>query len=73
MSVALANMSLVYLDMKDYRKALEYNKKSLSIAEEINSPANICNTYQQMGLIYVASLDSSDESKNPYRMEVLNT
>ncbi len=57
---ALNNIGLLYRDIGNYPKALEYYQRGLLLAEEINSLTDISNLLNNIGIVYI---DTDEKEK----------
>ncbi|MCD1293963.1 hypothetical protein CUJ83_02995 [Methanocella sp. CWC-04] len=69
-SVAYGNMGIVYLNMKEPDKALEYYRKALKVNKEIRNKKGIANQIGNIGLVYKSKQDH--KSSIDYFKSMLN-
>jgi tetratricopeptide (TPR) repeat protein len=57
-SQSFNNLGLIYSNMGDYKKAIDYYEKSLEIKLEINEPNGISLLYSNIALLYLTVADT---------------
>ena len=66
MASALTNLSVIQLNIANYKKAINYSIQSQKLQEEIKDSTNLFNTYYNLGLLF-KDIDDIKNAKYYYR------